>query len=657
MEFTIFTNPTLQSIVLNPTTSLSRLTLFRKLCFVAMLVNCVEAIAQQSEEIAANLKKLSIEELMNVEVEVTSVSGHPEKYTEVASAIQVITNEDIRRSAATSLPEVLRLMPNLQVSQYNSYAWIIGARGFNAIFANKLLVMIDGRTVYSPLFAGVFWDAQSVLLEDVERIEVISGPGGTLWGANAVNGVINIITKSAAKTKGLYATVTRGTYLKNSGTARYGDNIGAHLSYRIFVQGHERSNTFVPGNTDNTDKWNFLQSGFRVDWQPPGKNKISWQGNVYGGTERTAPQHSAFDGQNVLGRWNHTFSERAEVTLQLYFDRTWRRDIPSTFSDELTTYDFDFQNRIGIGRRHNILWGAGYRKMHNLTQNSTLFVGFVPKDRDLELFGGFLQDEFLLIPEVFKITLGAKVQHNNFTGAEVQPSARVTYMPGKDHTLWAALSRAVRTPSRIDVDYHIPVFPVAPSVQNVAGGPNFQSEKVVAYELGYRMQPLSSLFISLALFHNRYDDLYSVEVLPGTRTYQIQNGTQGHSEGIEFSGTFQPLKTWRIRGGYTYFKKKLENKPGRIYNFSALGNDANNRFLVQSILDLPWNFQTDVTVRYVESLPEPYIPAYFAFDIRLAWVYKILELSLTGQNLFKGRHKEFGMEIPQNIYGRIACRI
>jgi iron complex outermembrane receptor protein len=597
-----------------------------------------------------------MEELMNVEVEVTSVSRRPEKLSEVASAIQVITREDISRSAATNLPEALRLLPNLQVAQLSANAWIISARGFDASFSNKLLVMIDGRTVYSPLFAGVYWDAQSVLLEDVERIEVVSGPGGTLWGANAVNGVINIITKSAKNTKGLYASGAAGSFLRDFGAVRYGGSIGDHFSYRAFAQRSDRNNTLAADGKDNADKWNMTQSGFRMDYDPSKANALSVQGNFYEGTEYTLPDKSTFDGQNVLARWAHTFSDKSELILQTYFDRTWRHDVPSTISDQLTTYDVDLQHRFPVRKRHSILWGAGYRKMQDNTQNSTQIVGFVPARKDLELFSGFVQDELMLLPDRLKLIAGTKILHNTYSGFEIQPSVRMAWTPNEHQTIWAAVSRAVRTPSRIDVDYHLPVYTVAPGTPNVAGGPNFKSEKVVAYELGYRTQPISELSFSLATFYNLYNDLYSVEALPGTVTYEIQNGTKGHSWGSELSGTYQLLSKWRLRGGYTYFFKKLENKPGHVYDFSALGNDANNHFLLQSITDLPWNFRFDITTRYMSALPSPHVPAYFTFDARIAWLFKQLEFSVAGQNLWQGRHEEYQAYIPRNIYGKITCR-
>ena len=609
--------------------------------------------AQDDKELLAaeDLKKMSMEELMNLEV--TSVSKRAEKLIEVASAIQVITREDIRRSAATSLPEALRLASNLQVAQLNSYAHIISARGFNTLYANKLLVMIDGRTVYSPLFAGVFWDAQSVLLEDIERIEVISGPGGTLWEANAVNGVINIITRNAKQGQGLYASGAVGNYVRDFGAIRYGGKIGADLSYRVYAQRNDRDHTFLPEGGASPDQWGLTQGGFRMDWTPSQENTLMVQGNLYGGREQTQPRMTTLDGQSILARWSRSFSNQSNLVVQTYFDRTWRR-MP-TISFELETYDIDLQYRFLRGDKHNILLGAGYRLMKDKTRNYTTAAGILPNHRDMPLFNAFVQDEITLIPDVFKLTIGTKLLHNVFTQFELQPSARIAWTPTGYHTLWSAVSRAVRTPSRIDVDYYIPTTPLPPDQPSVAGGPNFISEKVMAYELGYRVQPSTKVSLSLATFYNRYDDLYSVEALPGTQTYQIQNGTEGTSWGVEFFGTYQPVEQWRLRGGYTYFDKDLDSKPGHSFDHSILGYDAQDQLLLQSMLNLPLNFQLDITTRYLGEL-EGKAPDYFTFDARLAWTYKQWVLSVNGQNLWEERHVEWGTEIPRSIYGKVTCR-
>lgn len=642
---------------------------FRKyLTLMTFAVACFPANAQQPFAPDA-LKKLSVDQLLNVEV--TSVSRHSEKLTEAPSAIQVVSGEDIARSSATSIADALRLAPNLQVAQFNSFAWMISARGFNSIFANKLLVMIDGRSVYTPLFGGVYWDVQNVLLEDIDRIEVVSGPGGTMWGANAVNGVINIVTRDTRETQGLYVAGAAGTLLRDHMAIRYGGKMGNKLSYRVFAQHAGRDHTILENDADNHDKWRISQTGMRIDWEPTEKSDFSMQGNFYFGEARTdgGPPpgdtlSSTFDGQNVLARWTYSFSLQSELVVQVYYDRTWRRDPPSTISDELSTYDLDIHHRFQAGKTHNILWGVGYRRMDDKSQNSLSIVGFVPAHREMDLYSAFIQDDVVLVPERLKFTIGSKIQHNVYSGFEVQPSIRWTWMPGTRHTVWAAVSRAVRTPSRFDVDYRIPVYNVPQDVPHVAGGPNFDSEKVVAYEAGYRVYPSPRIALSLALFYNHYDDLYSVETVPGTAAVEIQNGMEGESNGFEFSGMWAISDGFKVRGGYTYFDKSIRNKPGHNFDPSYAGYDPGHQFVLQLQSDLPGNFQADFVARFVDKLPESAffglaeVPAYFNLNARLAWMYRKLELSLNGQNLLGPTSREYGTnKIPRNIYGKIALRL
>lgn len=606
-----------------------------------------------------DLKKLTLEELMNIQI--TTVSRRPEDLSEAASAVQVITRDAIRRSGATSVPEALRLAQNLQVAQLNSSQWIISARGFNAAFSNKLLVMIDGRTVYSPLFAGVFWDVQHVLLEDIDRIEVISGPGGTTWGANAVNGVINIITRKASETEGLYLSGGVGNMLRRQYQARYAGKIGSGLSYRVYAMATERDHTYT-GENPTEDSWYHRQTGLSLDWRPSEVDEFLVHSNFYVGAHNNVPdampdvpESSTFDGQNILGRWTRTFSDRSRLMVQGYFDRTWRRDVPSTLSDQVNTLDLDIDHSFALGEQHNIVWGLGYRFMRNQTISRTEFIGILPNVRDMPRLSMFIQDEFAVPGTPLALIVGTKLQHNVYTGFEYQPSARLAWK-GANHTLWSAVSRAVRTPSRIDVDYFLPVQPQPPELPSVAGGPNFDSERVLAYELGYRFQAFKRLSASISAFHNRYNHLYSVEALPGTLTFQIQNGTRGVSQGVEFAARTQIGDKWTLRGGYTYFHKELENKPGHVYDFSDLGHDAKDRFLIHSSLDLPAGLQFDFSFRYIGALPTLDIPDYSTFDARLAWVGNWLEVSVIGQNLWEERHREYLATLPRNIYASVTCR-
>lgn len=600
------------------------------------------------------LKKLSLEELMDVRV--TSVSRRPEKLTEVASAIQVITREEILRSGATCIPEALRLVSNLQVAQLNSHAWIISARGFNAAFSNKLLVMIDGRTVYSPLFAGVFWDVQNVLLEDIERIEVISGPGGTAWGANAVNGVINIITRNASSTQGAYVSAGVGTYLRQNYAMRYGGKITPGLSYRVFGALTERDHTFRKESSGN-DAWCQRFGGFGVDWQPSDVDAVIVHGNFNNGShDNDSTRWSKMDGQNVLARWSHKFRETSTLVVQAYFDHAWRRDITSTFTDNMKTYDLDIDHNFQASEAHRIVWGLGYRFTRDETKNSTVFVGFIPKDRDMPLYSAFIQDEISMAHDRLRLILGTKLQHHFHSGLEVQPSARLAWMR-EHYTLWGAVSRAVRAPSRIDIDYRLPAFDVPPPIPSVAGGPDFVSEKVIACELGYRWQPSTSTFFSVSTFYNVYDDLYSVDSLPNTYTYVIQNGTEGTSHGVELYGKMQLTRDWTLRAGYTYFHKDLANKPGHKYDYSSLGYDAENIVMAQSMLNLPADLRFDVAFRYIGRLEKLDVPDYLTFDARITWTRGAFELSVVGQNLWEDRHVEVNdYSLPRSVFASITSR-
>jgi iron complex outermembrane recepter protein len=622
------------------------------------LAVCVSTSFAQTSSDPAVLKNMSMQDLMNIEV--TLVSKAPERLSASPSAIQVLTGEDIKRSGVTNIADALRLLPNVEVQQINSYAWVVSTRGFDALFANKLLVMIDGRSVYTPLDAGVFWDAQNVLLEDVERIEVVSGPGGTLWGANAVNGVINIVTRNSKDTTGAYASISGGSFLKASSGARYGNKIGDNLSYRIYGQYFNRNSTRTPTGGDGMNEWDMAEGGFRMDYRSAGKDALMLQGNGYNGTEHNSPTgDSTLNGQNLLGRWTRTSSRDSDFSLQVYFDRTGRRDIPSTITDRLSTYDIDFQDRFPMGKRHELLWGAGYRLMSNDTPTSTTFVGFVPQHRNMQLFSSFVQDEITLIPRKLKVSVGTKLEHNDFSGFEVQPSVRVAWTPTERQTIWAALSRAVRSPSRVDVDYHIPVTPP----YAIGGGPDFGSEKVVAYEAGYRVQPLQKVSISVATFYNAYRDIYNVESAnpPVLFPYTIQNGINGQSFGAELSAAYQPANWLRLRGGYTAFHKDLWVKPGHVTTaavLASLGNDPEHQFVLQSMTDLPWHLQANGTFRHVSSLPNPAVSSYFTADVQLSRQFNSLEVSLVGRNLLESRHPEYNppQQVPRSVYGQIAWR-
>src|SRR5438093_2435897 len=459
------------------------------LVFSLGLVCCVRpGFAQQPDSAgqrpdssltAEALKKLSIEQLMNLQV--TSVSKRPERLSQTASAIQVITQEDIRRSGASSLAEALRLATNLQVAQVDSRQWAISARGFNGTTANKLLVLIDGRTVYTPLFSGVFWDVQEVPLADIDRIEVISGPGATLWGANAVNGVINVITKDAKDTQGFLLSGGGGTEQHGFGTVRYGAALGSSVRARIYGRGFDRDATALPSGQGAADDWYLGQGGFRMDWEASSASRVTLQGDLYDGRiGQPSAGDIAVSGGNAMARWSHTISEKSSLAAQLYYDRT-HRDIPGTFGEDLDTYDVDLQHATRLSARHDVVWGLGYRLINDRVVNSSA-LAFLPPHVAREWFSGFVQDEIALVPNRLQVALGTKIEHNDYTGFEIQPSGRVNWTLSSSATLWAAVSRAVRSPSRIDRELFAPAQPP----YFLAGGPGFHSEEALAYQLGYR---------------------------------------------------------------------------------------------------------------------------------------------------------------------------
>ncbi len=637
---------------------------WRSLILLVLIAPSIASLAQTNEQTQADLKKLSLEELMQVEV--TSVSRRAEPLSEVSSAVQVITQEEIRRSGARSIPEALRIASNLEVAQASSQTWAISSRGFNANVGNKLLVMIDGRSVYTPLFSGVFWDVQDTLLEDIDRIEVVSGPGATLWGANAVNGVINIVTKSAKDPSAQGTLITGGAGTEERGLAgiRYGGKLAENVYYRVYGKYFNRDETVLANGMDNEDDWQFGQGGFRIDWDQSDENLLTFQGDIYGGDlNRLAGDNSEVSGGNFLTRWNRVISADSDLQVQFYYDRTYRR-IPGTFAEDLDTYDLDFQHRFLLGERNEIIWGAGYRLTYDDVDNSGT-VAFLPEELTRTLLSAFVQDKIEIVEDQLFFTLGSKFEMNDYTGFEVQPSAKLTWLPVTNHTFWGGISRAVRTPSRIDRHLYLPSAP--PYV--IAGGPGFESEELLAYEIGYRFVPHERLLVSVSTFFNDYDKLRSVT--PGPPR-MIQNGLEGETYGVEFDASYQVLDWWRVRFGYTYLEEDIKVRPGFADFNNALGEttvDPRHQFSLRSYWDLPHDFEFDWGVRYVErvhnvsnGMPGS-VPGYVEADVHLGWFpTKNLELSIVGQNLVQRRHPEFGFpaptraEIERSVYGKITWR-
>jgi len=626
--------------------------------FLALVPAILEAQVEDTLLLPAErLKKLSLEDLMNIEV--VSVSMRAEKLSEVASAIQVITDNDIAHSAATRLPELLKLTPNIQMAQANSHDWAITARGFNGlpsaggIVANKLLVMIDGRSVYSPLFGGVFWDVQNVMLEDVDKIEVVSGPGGTLWGANAVNGVINVVTKSSRETQGLYVSGASGNLLNDMAAVRIGarSRVDTNLYYRIYAQHFDQNSTLFQSGASARDAWDMVQGGFRMDYYPSKANILTLQGDFYGGDENkdSLLTRQITNGQNVLGRFTHVFSDKSDLKIQAYYDRTYRLQPTAVapFLYSLNTYDLDIQHRFSLGERNSILYGGGYRLEEDNTNRS-----LTPLSREMPVYNVFIQDEIALFAQKLKMTVGSKFLNNVFTGFEFQPCVRLAWTPGKSQTLWASVSRAVRTPSRFDSDI-------------LTSDVKFQSEKVMAYELGYHLSPVKQLTLSFAAFFNHYNQLRSIDQTTSTTTpFIFTNDQRAESWGFEFSGNYQVMEQWRLRGGYTYFDRNIWAVTPAVLPISVAfeSMDPKNTWMIQSMLDVTRSLTFDLVGRYVDPVPGaqysiPDVPAYYTCDARLAWHRKGIEISLVGQNLLQESHIETGRStIPRAFYAKITCK-
>jgi iron complex outermembrane receptor protein len=631
--------------------------------------------------------QISLEDLLKIEV--VSITKRPESRAEVAAAVYVITQDDIRRSGVTSLPEALRLAPGVQVAHIDANKWAIGVRGFASRLSRSLLVLIDGRSVYSPLFAGVYWEVQDTLLEDVDRIEVIRGPGGTIWGANAVNGVINIITKRAQEIQGGLLVAGGGSEEQGFGGVRYGGNIGENLFYRVYGKAFNRDAAFH-GTGSDFDDWRMGQAGFRLDWDGHHGDTITAQGDIYTGDAgqravlttfappfRTTVEADAdLAGGNLLGRWQRVFSPASDLSVQLYYDRTYRRE--PTFRESRDTFDIDVQHHFRIPWQQEIRLGFGYR----LTSDDTAAVPtivFTPSGRTDQLFSTFVQDEIRLLAEQLRLIIGSKFEHNDYSGFEFQPSVRLAWILALQHTAWAAFTRTVRTPSRVEHDLSATglLDPGTPTFVRVLGSTAFVSEKLLAYELGYRVQPMSRLFLDVATFYNRYTDLLSLE--PGTPFPEampppahiivpllIRNGLHGEGYGVELAAEWQPFDWWRVSGVYSYLHLNLTRDKDSLDAStvrSTEGSSPTHQLSLRSFLSLPWHLEFDLVGRYIDYLPSQGVASYLTLDIRLGWrPLPPLTIAVVGQNLLMNHHAEFSggssgiTEIERSVYGKVVWR-
>ncbi|MFW2373271.1 MAG: TonB-dependent receptor plug domain-containing protein [Gammaproteobacteria bacterium] len=631
---------------------------------------------------------LPLEDLLSVEV--TSVSRKKQPLSEAAAAVFVISQEDIRRSGVTSIPEALRMAPGIQVARINAQTWAITSRGFNGLFANKLLVLIDGRSVYTPTYAGVYWDVQDTLLEDVERIEVIRGPGATLWGANAVNGVINIITRASADTQNGFIKLAAGNEEKAIAGFRYGAELGDQTQGRLYLK-YADHDSFVVNNTeiDAGDDWTSAQAGFRLDGQLSAQHSWTLQGDVYQNDENqrvailwldpatnpppyqenNMPSQADASGWNLLGRWSHQSSAESSMSLQLYLDHTERNQIYLTQVYDIV--DIDFQHQLKLGTSNELIWGLGMRRIDDEFDNS-FAVSINPDHQSNTVYSAFIQDEISLDPDILSLILGSKFEHNDYTGSEVQPSVRALWLPAQGHSTWVAVSRAVRTPSRIEDDGRIVtvIIPPTPTVVSLEGINAFESEELLAYELGYRLQASSNLSWDLAAFYNDYKNLQSYE------SGEFGNKVQASTHGIELALDWRPIEWWRLQTSYSYINISAQIDADSTDTISVQlqeNNVPDQQLSLRSTMDISQRWKLDVWAYYVDELPVTSISAlqssqlvedYTSLNIRLAWEpVSNLEISLVGQNLLDATHLEFIGEsfIPQtlverSVYGQLRLK-
>lgn len=655
---------------------------------------CVAFLSLSLPSMAQNITELSFEQLLDTKV--TSVAKTEQKQFDAAAAVFVISQEDIRRSGVTSIPEALRMVPGLQVARLNSNQWAITTRGFNSQFANKLLVLIDGRTVYTPIFSGTYWELLDMPLANIERIEVIRGPGASLWGANAVNGIINIITKEAKNTQGGLLSVAVGEEEKTVADFRYGGSLGENLFWRGYGKLARRDGLLDQNEQDAKDDWQLGSAGFRLDWRASPKDVVMLQADIHDAelkrnftlpaAEGSILDEGELSNYSILARWEHTASLASRSALQIYYQREERDDLFSVY--ELDTIDLDFQHEFAISANQEFIWGLGYRYSQDDFDDAVI-LNTDPQERDYQLFSLFAQDRLSLFDQQMEITLGTKIEHNSFTGWEFQPSARLLWKPAAKQRLWASVSRAVRSPSRVEQDmtinsFLLPADGAPPSLIVVTGNDQFDSEQVMAYELGYRVWPNNDLFLDFAAFYNDYDDLRFgrlnlADAVLGSDVVTVplllENLEQAKTYGFEVAADWQPLDGWRLQLAYSYLRSDFSFKPGTDISTLApsdLGNERTPRqqISLRSAYQLSATVELDVWLRYVDQIvdiqtlppvPAPALDDYLSLDIRLGWrPADNLELSLHGRNLTDVPRSEFlpdsngiPTQVERSFFGQI----
>ncbi|NQT26771.1 TonB-dependent receptor [candidate division KSB1 bacterium] len=630
-----------------------------------------------------DLAEFSLQDL--IDQKVTLVSKKEEKFIRAAAAVFVLTNEDIRRSGATSIPELLRLVPGFQVARIDANKWAVSTRGFIGRFSNKLLVLIDGRSVYSPLFSGVFWSMQDVMLEDIERIEVIRGPGATLWGANAVNGIINIVTKHTKETQGGLISVGVGTEERIFGTARYGTEISKNVSIRGFSKYIKRDQSLLINGDPAADDWDILHNGLRADWEKSPNHLMSLESDFYCGnlnhtleTVTLDPPHmnsrkynGDMRGMHVQFHSQSIFNNASVLNLQTYYDYLNRDE--GVVNGSMRTFNIDLDYLFDWGRRHQVICGAAFRLIrHEYAYNNIMYID--SNVRTQNLYSAFIQDDIQILKERLRLTLGSKFEHYYYTGFEIQPNARLLFTPNTVHTFWTAVSKAVRTPSLAEVEgRHLAsmdgtmLFDL-PMIFGYWGNPDLRSESLIAYEIGYRHCPSNQFLLDVAAFYNDYNHLVSgnmgfIEIDPSPYPqYYIfyatsENKIAGQIYGVETLLDYQVSKTWRIQCSYTFSKANMHYVSGgnglyinQVDNIE--GQIPRHQGFLRSSMNLLKNIELDACLRYMDELPELSISDYFDLDLRLGLqISRQYQLSIIGQNLLHEHRLEF---VPELSYSKNA---
>jgi iron complex outermembrane recepter protein len=634
-----------------------------------------------------DLTDLSLAELASVKV--VSVQKRPEALKETPAAVSVISSEEIQGASATSIPALLRRVPGVHVAQLDASQWAIGIRGFTNSVARSQLALMDGRSLYTPLFAGTYWDVQNAILEDLDRIEVVRGPGGTLWGANAVNGIVNIVTKSASDTAGGLVVLGGGNEERGFGRARFGGRWGEKGTFRVYGMYFDRAAVYHRDG-DGYDAWHMFQGGFRTDWALSSSETLTVQGDVYSGRAgrkntfatfdppyvETLEQDAELSGGNLRTRWARSFSEGREVTVQVYYDRTNRHE--PNFSEDRDTVDLDAQYRFALPGRQELVAGVGYRVSDGRT-TSVPTVAFVPPAKTDDLFSAFLEDTIELVPNRLRLTLGSKVERNDYSGFEFQPGARMSFTVSPRHSFWLAVTRPVRTPTRFDRDLvlNITAAPGVPVFVRLLGDDAFETERSLVYEAGYRTELSRRVSFDVAGFYNRYPNFQSFEAgTPFRESNRLilplsaANGTDGKVGGVEVSADVRPLDRWLLRPGYAYLNMQISPQLSSKDTGSSATEDASPRHQVflSSRTGFPKGVTLDASYRWVARLPSQDVPAYSELDLRAGWrAFDHVEFALAGQNLLHAHHEEFGagaiggggageVQIRRSVFGQATLR-